>query len=304
MNKVHSVPGYQSATLTSLMERGERSSTDSSDVLDVDTLSEDQFGISVRSLTHTVNEVAGVSSVTPTTISGISERTVSNLAIMAEDGQQNIRQSNRKERDEYNSALVHASYEMLKEELPDEFLYRTSVGRVRRVRSKSGKTGRVKKATDTGKVKVAQKCLIAGAVDYLNALAVKIIWLTEHRDVSSSVQKFSESEIMTRSMSLQIREGANKDKQRFRQQVLCDAIQTLRCSLAGLGINACTGLTSDELRKMGIDLTKGGWEPFQRQFSVHTTLFVAAEMVKALKVQYSQLWSGISDTFRSTSIRT
>lgn len=301
MNKVHSVPGYQSATLTSLMERGERSSTDSSDVLDVDTLSEDQFGISVRSLTHTVNEVAGVSSVTPTTISGISERTVSNLAIMAEDGQQNIRQSNRKERDEYNSALIHASYEMLKEELPDEFLYRTSVGRVR---SKSGKTGRVKKATDTGKVKIAQKWLIAGAVDYLNALAVKIIWLTEHRDVSSSVQKFSESEIMTRSMSLQIREGANKDKQRFRQQVLCDAIQTLRCSLAGLGINACTGLTSDELRKMGIDLTKGGWEPFQRQFSVHTTLFVAAEMVKALKVQYNQLRSGISDTFRSTSIRT
>nr|WP_281416949.1 helix-loop-helix domain-containing protein [Kistimonas asteriae] len=181
----------------------------------------------------------------------------------------NIAERNRMDR-------IREALNGLRDELPDKFKNRTH-----------------------RRANIQKKFVVAYTVDYLNELGGEIIRLTDNINVSGSavqrfsgsVEQFSASALITRKTP----RGNSAERENYRHEVITQAVETLRETLAGLGINASGGMTDSDLERMRIDLMCEGLEPFKRKFSEILTLQVALEMIRALKAQRDQLLPTISD---------
>lgn len=312
MNRAYSVQDYRSTVFAMPMTQGKRRlGTDSFDASDVVALPASRFGTLGLPVRGVNGVAAGVSSAFPTTISVISKQSVSSRTITGEGRKRNIREEHTemvptlmpgqmklktKEQQDKGGIPMSELYDLLEKALPNSFLNDNSRNPVQQ---KLEELDGPRKVEGTKRPNVVRKQLIAGAIDYLNALGIEIIRLTEHRDVSGSVQKYSKLEVITESglpkLKCKDKQKERKDKEVLRYQVVTSAISVLKETLTGLGINASNGLTNDELKEMKIDWAAGDWSQFLKPFSMKTTLLVAAAMIKALETQLNGVRSGVSD---------
>ncbi|WP_343216849.1 helix-loop-helix domain-containing protein [Kistimonas asteriae] len=283
MNGAHSAQEYRLATFAAPREHDERPVDGSSEMpVDVVALPEDRPGTSGLPA-RTTSEVTVVSSAFQLEASGVLERSVLSRNITGRRRRQrrrartpgmtreetNIAERNRMDR-------IREALNGLRDELPDKFKNRTH-----------------------RRANIQKKFVVAYTVDYLNELGGEIIRLTDNINVSGSavqrfsgsVEQFSASALITRKTP----RGNSAERENYRHEVITQAVETLRETLAGLGINASGGMTDSDLERMRIDLMCEGLEPFKRKFSEILTLQVALEMIRALKAQRDQLLPTISD---------